>query len=179
MLELLLGLSLALCKEKPLDDSPGSLTIVFFSGILGFSDTLQSFLLARFYASYLCVMIYNQRLFFLESTIPVRSYPTLGIKKRPRTGQVELLGRVRKRFMVMGSQSSFDELFGLRNYGRVIAKSDIPPFLLHWSDDGHEVRWNSVTQRIDSTMCISGLRSVLAALGSKVCREMTSGIGKL
>lgn len=44
--------------------------------------------------------------------------------------------------MVAGSQSSFDELFSLRNYGRVIAKSDTPPFLLYWSDNGQEVRWN-------------------------------------
>lgn len=54
ILELLFGLSLALCKEKPLDDNPGSVTIVFFSGILGFSDALQSFLLAWSYTPCLC-----------------------------------------------------------------------------------------------------------------------------
>lgn len=122
LLELLFALSLSLYEERPLDDDPGTLTVVFFSGILGYSDTLQSFLPARSFTSYLSVLIYHQRLLFLESLLPLQPYPSLGIKKRPRTGQIDLLNKVRRRFMVAGAQSSFDELFSLRNYGRVIAR---------------------------------------------------------
>ncbi|KAJ6780965.1 hypothetical protein PWT90_10273 [Aphanocladium album] len=142
LLELLFGLSLALCKEKPLHDNPASLTIVFFSGILGFSDARQSFLSARSYTPYLAAQLYNQRLLFLESTLPVRPYKALEISKRPHTGSLKLLNSVRQRFMVIGAPSSFDELFSLMNYGRVIARTDTPPVLLYWSDDGGSVRWN-------------------------------------
>lgn len=41
--------------------------------------------------------------------------------------------------MVMGSQSPFEELISLRNFGHVIAQSDKPPFHLRWSDDGRTV----------------------------------------
>lgn len=174
IVELLFGLSLALCKEKPVDDNPGSLIIVFFSGILGFSEALQSFLPARSYTSYLSVMIYNQRLLFLESTIPLLPYHTLGIEQRPRTGQLALLDKARRRYMITGSQSSFDELFSLRNYGRVIAKSDTPPFLLYWSDDGHQVRWN------DSRWLTMGQFRLLSEYFSKraatLCEELLLGL---
>lgn len=142
LLELLFGISLALCKEKPLHDNPASLTIVFFSGILGFSDARQSFLSARSYTPYLAAQLYNQRLLFLESILPIRPYKALAISKRPHTESLQLLNSVRQRFMVMGAPSSFDELFSLMNYGRVIARTDAPPVLLFWSDDGGSVRWN-------------------------------------
>lgn len=38
--------------------------------------------------------------------------------------------------MVTGSPSPLEELQGLRNLGRVMARDDPPSFLLRWSDDG-------------------------------------------
>lgn len=143
MLELLFGLSLALSQETPTDGKPGSMTMVFFSGILGFSKDQQRFLAARAFTSHLSALVYNLRLFCIEKALPLRPYHLLKIGKRPRTKQLERLYKVRKELTIQGPPSPFDELFTLRNYGRVMAKSDTPPFLLYWSDDGQTVRWNS------------------------------------
>jgi hypothetical protein len=37
--------------------------------------------------------------------------------------------------MVYGAQSPFEEMISLRSYGRVIARTDIPAFVLRWSED--------------------------------------------
>jgi len=41
--------------------------------------------------------------------------------------------------MTTGAQSPLKELQGLRDFGRVIARSDPPSFLLRWSDDDETV----------------------------------------
>ncbi|WXC64752.1 hypothetical protein SNK03_010563 [Fusarium graminearum] len=50
--------------------------------------------------------------------------------------QVARLQDVRQKYTVLGSQSPFEELFSLLAYGKAIASSETPPFLLRWSDDG-------------------------------------------
>ncbi|KAL6789482.1 hypothetical protein GGI42DRAFT_347252 [Trichoderma sp. SZMC 28013] len=139
--ELLFGLSLALCNERPIDGQPSSILLVYFSGILGFSTSSRTFLSARSFTPYLSGLIYIQRLLFLEQALPLRAYLTLGIDCRPRTRQLERLQAMRKKYMIAGSQSAFDEFFGLRSYGRIMARSDTPAFLLRWSEDGRTVHY--------------------------------------
>ncbi|OAQ58466.1 telomere-associated RecQ helicase [Purpureocillium lilacinum] len=149
VLELLLGLCLSLGTQPLMDGKPNSTVLVYFSGILGLKPQSQTFVPARSYTTHLSVLIYNLRLLFLENALPLRSYPLLGISRRPRTNQLERLEPIRKRYMVMGSQSPFEELVSLRNFGRVMARSDTPPFLLRWSDDGQSV---SLDGEVDVTM---------------------------
>jgi hypothetical protein len=72
VLELLFGLSVALFEERPINERPDSMLAVLFSGILGFSKTLQSFLQARDFTTHLSALIYIQRLVLLERALPVR-----------------------------------------------------------------------------------------------------------
>ncbi|KAH6974818.1 hypothetical protein EDB80DRAFT_659046 [Ilyonectria destructans] len=149
LLELLLGLSLALATEPLIDGQPSSTVLIYFSGILGFSQRSKAFLPARSYTPHLSGLIYVLRLLFLERALPLRAYPTLGITRRPRIKQLERLEPIRKRYMVMGSQSPFEELISLRNFGRVMSQSDTPPFLLRWSDDGQKI---SLGDKIEISM---------------------------
>ncbi|KAJ0143398.1 hypothetical protein HZ326_13827 [Fusarium oxysporum f. sp. albedinis] len=45
--------------------------------------------------------------------------------------------------MVQGSLSPLAELHNLRNFGQKAAKTESPPFLLRWSDDGKVVSYGS------------------------------------
>lgn len=137
--ELLFGLIMEFSTEEIMDGRPASTLLVYFSGVLGFSAARAGFLPARSYTSYLAGLIYMQRLLFLEYSLPGRAYPLLGIAQRPRTDQVARFQPVRQKYMVAGSQSPFEELFSLLAYGRAVAGSDTPPFLLSWSDDGQTV----------------------------------------
>ncbi|KAI3571193.1 hypothetical protein IWW34DRAFT_582656, partial [Fusarium oxysporum f. sp. albedinis] len=107
--ELVFGLSLALCTERLTDGQPSSTVLVYFSGILAFSEATNSFLNARAYTPYLSGLIYIQRLLFLERALPLRPYDSLRIERRPRFKQLRRLKQVHRRYMVMGSQSSFEE----------------------------------------------------------------------
>ena len=96
LLELLFGLSLALCTERPSGNQPSSMILVYFAGILGFSTSLNTFLPARSFTPYLSGLIYVQRLLFLEQALPLRSYPALGIQRRPATRHLDRLEPIRK-----------------------------------------------------------------------------------
>jgi hypothetical protein len=133
LLELLFSLCIAFSTEQLIDGQPSSTLLGYFSGILGFSAKSQVFRSARMYTPYLSGLIYVQRLLFLEYALPARSYPTLGIYCRPRTGQLKRLELIRRKYMIVGSQSSFEEFMALRSLGRAFAAFDTPPFLLHWS----------------------------------------------
>ncbi|PNP54422.1 hypothetical protein FNYG_15625 [Fusarium nygamai] len=135
VLELLFGLIMAFCTEEVMDGRPDSTLLVYFSGVLGFSADLTGFLPARSYTSNLAALIYIQRLLFLEYALPAQGYPRLGIARRPRTGQIAHLQNVGQEYLVLGSQSPFEELFSLLVFGRAIAGSETPAFLLKWSDD--------------------------------------------
>ncbi|KAL7940519.1 hypothetical protein V8C42DRAFT_356200 [Trichoderma barbatum] len=101
--ELLFGLSLALCAERSIDSQPSSI--------------LLASLPARSYTSYLSGLIYIQRLLFLEQALPLRPYGALGINRRPRARQLERLQAIRKKWMILGSQSAFDESFAFAATG--------------------------------------------------------------
>ncbi|RBA11787.1 hypothetical protein FPRO05_14224 [Fusarium proliferatum] len=141
LVELLFGLTLALATQPVVDGQPQTTVLVYFSGILGFSSSSggSAFLPARSYTSNLSGLIYILRLVFLEYALPLQSYPTLDIERRPRVGQLERLQLIRRQYMVMESQSPMEELLSLRNYGQVIARTDTPPHLLRWSDNGQVV----------------------------------------
>ncbi|KFA53315.1 hypothetical protein S40293_10275 [Stachybotrys chartarum IBT 40293] len=118
LLEAIFGLSLSLCTQSLVDGQPSSTILVFASSIFGFSPGASSFLAARSYTSHLSSLIYIQRLLLLEYALPL-----------------ERLEIVRKKHMILGAQSPFEEMLSLRAYGRVIARSDAPAFLFRWSDD--------------------------------------------
>jgi hypothetical protein len=136
VLEFVFGLIMAFCTEKVMDGRPDSTLLVYFSGVLGFSADLSGFLPARSYTSNLAALIYIQRLLFLEYALPAQGYPHLGIARRPRTDQLACLQNVRQEYLILGSQSPFEELFSLLAFGRAIEGSETPAFLLKWSDDG-------------------------------------------
>ncbi|CAM1507683.1 Fc.00g073240.m01.CDS01 [Cosmosporella sp. VM-42] len=174
LIELLFGLSLALCTEPLVDSQPSSTILVYFSGILGFStNDSYRFLPARIYTSCLSGLIYIQRLLFLERALPLRPYPTLGIERRPRLKQLDRLRKIRQRYMVIGSPSAFEEFLSLRSYGRVMAQTETPATLLYWSDDRQTVSWGEEPQ-----LSMSQFRQLpehLIREASRLCSELMYG----
>ncbi|KAJ3499435.1 hypothetical protein NLG97_g323 [Lecanicillium saksenae] len=67
-----------------------------------------------------------------------------------------------------------DNLAALRNYGRVIAKSDTPPFLLYWSDDGQKLRWNDATWLTMGQFRL--LSEYFSKEAAKLCDELMLGL---
>ncbi|KAH9203136.1 hypothetical protein DL95DRAFT_377907 [Leptodontidium sp. 2 PMI_412] len=139
LLELVFQLSITFSTEESVDSQPSSSLLVYFSGILGFSQDARSFLPAKKYTPHLSALIYIQRLLFLEHALPLRPYPHLGISRRSRFQQHQHFDVVRQRYMITGSPSPLEEFQSLRDFGRVIARTDPPSFLLRWSDDGETV----------------------------------------
>ncbi|VTO87342.1 unnamed protein product [Fusarium graminearum] len=172
LVELLFGLTLALATQPVVDGQPQTTVLVYFSGILGFSSSSSgsAFLPARSYTSNLSGLIYIFRLVFLEYALPLQSYPTLDIERRPRVGQLERLQLIRRQYMVMESQSPMEELLSLRNYGQVIARTDTPPHLLRWSDNGQVV---SLGDEISVSMSqFRRLPEHFINEAAKLCNEM-------
>ncbi len=139
LVDLLFGLTLALGTQRTVDGRPETTILIFFSGILGFSPSLDTFLPARNYTPHLSALIYVLRLVFLEYALPSKSHPYINLERRPRTHQLERLEPIRRKYMVLGSDSPLEELLSLRSFGRVIARTDTPSYLLRWSDNGHIV----------------------------------------
>jgi hypothetical protein len=135
-LELLYQLCLTICTESFNEGQPSSSLLVFFSGILGFSDDCRQFLLARQYCPHLSGLIYIQRLLLMESALPLHEHCILGIPERPLIGQLERLNLTREKYMVIGTQFPLAELISLRDFGRNIARTEPPAVLFSWSDDG-------------------------------------------
>jgi hypothetical protein len=170
MLERLFGLIMAFSTEEMVDGRPTSTLLVYFSGILGFTSDSTGFLPARSYTSNLAALIYTQRLLFLEYALPAKAYLFLGITQRPRTGQVARLQDVRQKYTVLGSQSPFEELFSLLAYGKAIAGSETPPFLLRWSDDGQSISHGDLI-----TLSMGSFRTlpqVLLEEAGRLCAEL-------
>ncbi|KAJ0133225.1 hypothetical protein HZ326_23692, partial [Fusarium oxysporum f. sp. albedinis] len=173
VLEFLFGLIMAFCTEEVRDGRPDSTLLVYYSGVLGFSADLTGFLPARSYTSNLAALIYIQRLLFLEYALPTQGYPRLGIARRPRTGQIAHLQNVRQEYLVLGSQSPFEELFYLLAFGRAIAGSETPAFLLKWSDDGQILSY-----RDDIAVHMEQFRrlpKVLLARAEALCEQLMYG----
>ncbi|KAJ9419856.1 hypothetical protein QL093DRAFT_2639624 [Fusarium oxysporum] len=104
---------------------PGSMLLVYFSVILGFSKDCQHFLLARQYCPQLSGLIYMQRLLLLERALPLRPYHIIGIPQRPHTQQLERLNEIRAGHMLP------------------------PSILFYWSDDGETVSNGSLQLTMD------------------------------
>lgn len=130
IIELLFQLSLTLMTERYADGQPNSTLLIYFSGILGFTAHGKGYRPAKQYTPIISGLIYIQRLLFLEYALPLRAYSSIGIPQRPQFRQQEQLELIRKKYIIAGSQSPFDELHSLRNFGRVIARTDPPSFLL-------------------------------------------------
>jgi hypothetical protein len=141
LLELVFQLSVTFSTEEFIDSQPSSNLLVYFSGILGLSPDARSFLPARKYTPHLSALIYIQRLLFLEYALPLRPYPHLGIPRRSRFQQHQHFDITRQRYMIAGSPTPREEFQSLRDFGRVIARTDPPSFLLRWSDDGETVSY--------------------------------------
>ncbi|KAF5975168.1 hypothetical protein FBULB1_7524 [Fusarium bulbicola] len=171
-LELLFELSLSITMESFADGQPGSALLVYFSGILGFSSDCRRFQLAREYCPVLSGLIWVQRLLFLEYALPLHSYPTIGIHQRPQF-PMQRLNEVRQKYMVQGSLSPLAELHNLRNFGQKVAKTEPPPFLLRWSDDGKVVSYGS-----DFSLSMEefrGLADHFIAQAENLCDELMFG----
>ncbi|KAH7014618.1 LOW QUALITY PROTEIN: uncharacterized protein B0I36DRAFT_378241 [Microdochium trichocladiopsis] len=123
LLELLFKLCITFCTEDFADGYPSSTHLV---GILSINPDGRGFRTAKLYTPFLSALIYNQRLLFLEYALPLRAYEHIGIPRRPRHRQFERLDT---------SMTPLTEMLSLRDYGRVIARTDTPSFFLHWSDD--------------------------------------------
>jgi hypothetical protein len=79
----------------------------------------------------------------LEAARPRFAHDRLGWKARPRLGQIDILNETRKRILCLGSPAPMNELLSLRDYGRVISRSDGPSFRVTWSEDGQIVSWDN------------------------------------
>ncbi|KAJ9655925.1 hypothetical protein H2201_008698 [Coniosporium apollinis] len=134
--ELVLRLSISFATEGFVDGQPQSSLLVYFSGVLGLSDDGRTFRRVRDYTSILSGLIYQHRLLFLEYALPYRAYRHIGIEQRPRQDHLARLNEVRLGYMVQGCLSPLGEFLSLRDYGRVLGRSDLPAFMVRWSDDG-------------------------------------------
>ncbi|SCO92533.1 uncharacterized protein FRV6_16661 [Fusarium oxysporum] len=140
-LELLYQLCLTISTKRFNEGRPSSTLLVFFSGILGFSQDCKHFLLARQFCPYLSGLIYIQRLILVERALPLREYRAIGIPQRSYVNQLDQLNSIRERYMIAGTQYPLAEMTSLRDFGRNIARTEPPSILFSWSDDGEIVRY--------------------------------------
>ncbi|EXK77216.1 hypothetical protein FOQG_18067 [Fusarium oxysporum f. sp. raphani 54005] len=148
-LELLYQLCLTICTERFNEGRPSSTLLVFFSGILGFSQDCKHFLLARQFCPYLSGLIYIQRLILMERALPLREYGAIGIPRRPYVNQLDQLNSIRERYMIAGTQHPLAEMTSLRDFGRNIARTEPPSILFSWSDDGEIIRYGDFQLTMD------------------------------
>jgi hypothetical protein len=117
-----------LSVEEYEDGKPSSTLLIYASGVLGISQDGSTFKRAKNYTSKLSAMIYCVRMIILEAALPQFAYARLGWKVRLRHRQINLLNEVRKRTLCLESLTLMNELLSLRDYGRVISRSDGPSF---------------------------------------------------
>jgi hypothetical protein len=154
--ELVFQLSITFSTASFTEGQPGSSLLVYFSGILGFSPDAQSFLPAKRFTPCLSGLIYIQRLLFLEYSLPYRAYPHIGIARRSRLHQHQHFETIRLRYMTTGAPSALEELQSLRDFGRVMSRTDAPSFLLRWSDDGQVVSYgDNFSLTIEKYRCLA------------------------
>lgn len=127
LLELVFQLSITFSTEEFVDGQPSSSLLVYFSGVLGLSADARGFLPAKKFTPHLSALIYIQRLLFLEYALPFRPYPHLGIPQRACFRQHQHFDAIREKYMITGSPTPLNEFQSLRDFGRVIARTD-PPF---------------------------------------------------
>jgi hypothetical protein len=75
--------------------------------------------------------------------------------------------------MVAGAPSAFEEIFCLMAYGRTMAATDTPPFLLRWSDDSQSVSYDD---RLTITMDqFRTLPDVVLRMAERLCDTLMYG----
>jgi hypothetical protein len=108
----------------------------------------------------------------LEATLPRFAHDRLGRKARPRFGQISILNEVRRRTLCLGSPAPMNELLSLRDYGRVISRSDGPSFRVTWSEDGQIISWD------DQHLSMSQFRQVgqdTLQAAAAICSQLMYG----
>jgi hypothetical protein len=173
LLQLVFELCIAFMTEEFKDGQPSTSTLVYYSGILALQGNGESFRTAKLYTPILSRLIYIQRLLFLEYALPFEAYPRIGVERRPRYGQLERLNAVRLKYMVEGSMYPLAELQSLRDFGRVIGRTDAPSFLFRWSDDGQTISHGTKHVTMDSFRRFS---KVFVDEAEDICRELMFGV---
>jgi hypothetical protein len=69
-------------------------------------------------------------------------FARFGTKARSRFRQIDILNKIRQRTLCLESPAPLKELPSLRDYVRVINRSDGPSFRMTWSEDGQIVSWD-------------------------------------
>ncbi|KAF1357150.1 hypothetical protein EJ07DRAFT_129553, partial [Lizonia empirigonia] len=159
--------------EEFKDGQPSSSTLVFYSGVLALQGTGETFRTAKSFTPILSQLIYVQRLLFLEYALPYRAYPHIGLEQRPRYGQLERLNAVRLKYMVEDAMHPLAEFQSLRDFGRVIGRTDAPSFLFRWSDDGQTISHGTKHVTMDSFRRFS---EVFVDEAEDLCRELMFGV---
>lgn len=172
-LELLFQICLTICTETVNDGRPDSTLLVYFSGILGFSASCRDFLLAKQYCPYLSGLIYIQRLLLLECALPVQSYKSIGISRRSYGQQSEHFREIRRKYMVLGSQTPLEELLSLRNHGLSIARTEPPSVFFQWSDDGEVLSSGDLVLSMEK---FRKLPSYFISRAEMICDSLMSGL---
>ena len=143
--ELVFRLSIFFITEEFTNGQPSSNLLVYYSGVLGFSDDGSTFRRAKDYTPQLSALIYIQRLLLLEFALPFRAYTYVCLPRRPPQGHFEILDNVRLKCMVLGCLTPLGEFISLRSRGRKLALADPPSFLARWSDDGHVLSYGDTS----------------------------------
>ncbi|KAI1525960.1 hypothetical protein PtrSN002B_011687, partial [Pyrenophora tritici-repentis] len=173
LLQLLFELCIAFMTEEFRDGQPSSSTLVYYSGVLGLQGTGETFRTAKLFTPILSQLIYIQRLLFLEYALPYEAYVRIGLEQRPRYGQLERLNAVRLKYMVDGAMYPLAEFQSLRDFGRVIGRTDPPSFLFRWSEDGQTISYSSNHVTMDSFRRFSHM---FVDEAEKICKELMFGV---
>ena len=139
MSELIFQLSVSWCCDEFLDGQPLSSTLMYFSGIVGFTPNGQGFQQPRQYTPTISALIHLQMLLLLEYALPSRPYRNLGWPARPAQNHLARLEAVRQQYMCMGCLTPLGELRDLLTCGRGMLHIDGPAFFVRWSDDGQTI----------------------------------------
>ncbi|KAF4492952.1 ATP-dependent DNA helicase tlh1 [Colletotrichum fructicola Nara gc5] len=140
--DLTLRLLYFLMTEEFEDGQSKSTLLVYFGGVLGLTSDGSGFRRPGNYTASLSAFIYCARLVVVEVLLPWTSHDYVSYPARPRSGQLDILNRVRRETMCLGSQAPIGEFLSLRAYGRVLATADGPSFRFDWSDDGQTISWD-------------------------------------
>ncbi|KAJ0333793.1 hypothetical protein KNSL1_013725 [Colletotrichum chrysophilum] len=137
--DLTLRLLYFLVTEDFKDGQSKSTLLVYFGGVLGLTSDGSGFRRPGNYTVSLSAFIYCARLVVVEVLLPRTSYDYVSYLARPRSGQLDILNRVRRETICLGSQAPIGEFLSLRAYGRALATADGPSFRFDWSDDGQTI----------------------------------------
>ncbi|KAK1838000.1 hypothetical protein CCHR01_19380 [Colletotrichum chrysophilum] len=137
--DLTLRLLYFLVTEDFKDGQSKSTLLVYFGGVLGLTSDGSGFQRPGNYTVSLSAFIYCARLVVVEVLLPRTSYDYVSYLARPRSGQLDILNRVRRETICLGSQAPIGEFLSLRAYGRALATADGPSFRFDWSDDGQTI----------------------------------------